>query len=245
MDRIEALEEYCDIDSVENRGLTPDQWRLADFDNAINAESALDAKDAMGWLEKALYCFQQVNDAELVSTARCHLSSVRFRLELEMIPLSDSRREKSDPELELRAAQVMDHLLSESLVEAEARVLGETVLPFVSDYSQEQLKSRLLAQLAEETGSFCLPCHCEITRRESYIIASVGARLRHLHFCYLIRNTLSLRVQHPVLTVVSHQYFRKTVSSLANNYSRRREKRYAVAACFGNKRFVHTARVMN
>ena len=133
-----ALGTRCSLNDVEKMQQTPDDWRSAGFDNAIMAEADLDA--AAGWMEKAIYCFQQAEDIELASKARVYKSSVQCRASL-------LRKNRSDEEeVESDVAQLVKSLLVEHLV-GEAVLLCRAALPFLPPYSQEQVTEQLLRRL--------------------------------------------------------------------------------------------------
>jgi hypothetical protein len=124
-------------------GQTPDELRVAGFDNAIMAETCGDAVEAQGWLDKALYCFQQVGDTALAAKARAHRSSLYYRASL--LESTDASSRNVD-NLEMDAARIVKSLLLENLL-IECRLLCENVMPLLSDLSQQQLQSRILVKL--------------------------------------------------------------------------------------------------
>ena len=76
----EALAVKSSVDNVEKMVRTPDEWRSAGLDNAVMAEASEDLSESESWLEKAIYCFEQVGDTALAIKARTHRSGVWFRL---------------------------------------------------------------------------------------------------------------------------------------------------------------------
>jgi hypothetical protein len=142
-DSREALAVRSSVDSVERMTRTPDEWRSAGVDNAIMAESADDGAEAESWLDKALFCFQQVADVELARKARAHRASARLRSKLSSYAFGEAC-----DDLEMEASHVAEGLLSENLL-LETRQLLHAVLPYLSEYSNEQLQQRLLSRLPE------------------------------------------------------------------------------------------------
>jgi hypothetical protein len=139
----QSLATRINLEDVENIGQTPDELRVAGFDNAIMAETCGDAVKAQGWLDKALYCFQQVGDTALAAKARAHRSSVYYRATL--LESSDASSRNVD-DLEMDAARIVKSLMSENLL-IECRLLCESIMPLLPDLSQQQLQSRILVKL--------------------------------------------------------------------------------------------------
>jgi hypothetical protein len=79
--RKDALAIKNSIVKVENMLRAPDEWRSAGLNNAVIAESSDDLEESEKWLERAIYCFEQVGikgDTALASRALVHRSSIRF-----------------------------------------------------------------------------------------------------------------------------------------------------------------------
>ena len=119
---------------------SPDEWSSAGLDNAVMAESlSEDPKEALGWLEKAIYCFGRAGTVvdDLSRRARMHRLSCQFRLSL--LEKSQEYDINSLPyDLEVMAAQRMKQLLEEGLF-IELHHLYEELVPLLSEYTQEQL----------------------------------------------------------------------------------------------------------
>jgi hypothetical protein len=128
--RKEALAIKSSIDSVEKMVRTPDEWRSAGLDNAAMADTCDDLEKAEGWLEKAVYCFEQVADTALVSRARVHRSSLQFRVTLgETIRSNGVTVNVSKTEVDV--ALLTEKLLSERLF-LEAKELCSMILPLLA-----------------------------------------------------------------------------------------------------------------
>ena len=79
----ESLAVLQTVRNVEQMSRTPDEWRSAGLDNADATESSPDETEtAVGFLDKAVYCFERVIDNELAKKARVHRAAVTFRLNL-------------------------------------------------------------------------------------------------------------------------------------------------------------------
>lgn len=143
--RMKALATRSAVDDVEKMRQTPDDWRSTGFDNAIMAESGDDLDAAKGWMEKALYCFQQANDSELASKARLYRASLRFRSLLYQNETNVDALDLSD--LEPEAARLVKHLLKEQLIN-EAVAVCEAAIPFLEPYSQKKVRDLLIGKLS-------------------------------------------------------------------------------------------------
>ena len=129
----EALAVKSSADNVEKMVRTPDEWRSAGLDNAVMAEASEDLSESESWLEKAIYCFEQVGDTALASKARTHRSGVWFRLNREGIAGSDN--EIMDvTQIESDAALLTEELLSERLVLVAREVCGSILSLFSANY---------------------------------------------------------------------------------------------------------------
>jgi len=64
MERVPKLFVFLQrVDNMEKMTRALDDWRSAGLDNAIMVESVSEPDDASErWLEKAIYCFEQVGD---------------------------------------------------------------------------------------------------------------------------------------------------------------------------------------
>jgi len=94
------------------------------------------------WLERAIYCFEQVNDIALASKARTHRSSIRFRLAL----LQGEEDDCDVVQAEVEAALLTEKLLAEQLF-LEAREVCCAILPLLGLETQEKLQRHLIALL--------------------------------------------------------------------------------------------------
>jgi hypothetical protein len=139
----EALAVKNSVETVEKMVRTPDEWRSAGLDNAVMAESAHELSEMETWLDRALYCFEQVGDSELASRARTHRASIRFRLALARSGSSD---EMDAAQTELDAALLVEQLLSERLY-LEAKEVCTAILPLLAERAQENLQSHLISRL--------------------------------------------------------------------------------------------------
>jgi hypothetical protein len=143
----EVLAVKSSVENVEKMVRTPDEWRSAGLDNAVMAESSEDLSVSEGWLEKAIYCFEQVGDTVLASKARTHKLSIQFRLNLESIAVSGN--ETIDlysyaAQTELDAALLTEELLAEQLL-FEAKEVCCSILPFLSVNYREMLQDGLIS----------------------------------------------------------------------------------------------------
>jgi hypothetical protein len=121
---------------------TPDEWRSAGLDNAVMAEASEDLSASESWLEKAIYCFEQIGDTALASKARTHRLGVQFRLNLEETAGSDS--EVVDvTRMELDAALLTEELLAEQLV-LEARMVCRSILSLFSVNYRDMLEEEFV-----------------------------------------------------------------------------------------------------
>jgi len=123
---------------------TPDEWRSAGLDNAVMAESASEPDAAERWLEKAIYCFEQVGDTTLARKARTHRSSTRFRSEIQAVRSSGN---VDAQKVEFDAALVVERLLSEQLL-LEVKQVCHDVAPLLLESSQKLFQERLVSKLS-------------------------------------------------------------------------------------------------
>jgi hypothetical protein len=143
----EALAVKSSVENVDKMVRTPDEWRSAGLDNAVMAVSSEELSDSESWLEKAIYCFEQVGDAVLASKARTHKLSIRFRLNLEGMAGGDNETENV-AQTELDAALLIEKLLAEGLL-FEAREVCCSILPFLSVNTQNMLQEELISRLPD------------------------------------------------------------------------------------------------
>jgi hypothetical protein len=140
----DALAVKQDVQDVKKMVRTPDEWRSNGVDFAMVAEGMHDdLEDAQRWLDKAIYCFGQVDDTELARKARTNRASMQFREELEGLlgnPDLDSAK------MELDAAEMLERLLAEHLA-LEARKVLDMLLPLLDESSSAILRQKLLARL--------------------------------------------------------------------------------------------------
>jgi hypothetical protein len=112
------------------------------LDNAVMAESTDDPDETMKWLDKAAYCFEQIDDAALLKKARMHRLSACFRATFE------KREGDGTDKVEIEAANTVEGLLVERLPFEAKRVCSD-VLPLMSDESQRLLDERLLSRMSQ------------------------------------------------------------------------------------------------
>jgi len=143
--RTSALGTRCSVSDVETMQQTPDELRSMGFDNAIMAEVGDDLDAAEGWMEKAIYYFQQAEDIELASKARVYKLSVQYR---SLLQNANPEKDTLDhSEVESKVAQLVKSLLIEHFV-AEAVLLCRASLAFLPPYSQKQVAEQILRRLA-------------------------------------------------------------------------------------------------
>jgi hypothetical protein len=136
-----------DVNHVEKMVRTPDEWRSMGLDNAVMAESIDDPGEAMQWLDKAVYCFGQIDDTALLKKARMHRLSASFRAKLEK--RRDNGGDGDDTnQIEIEAAKTVQGVLTERLF-VEARRLCSDILPLLSEESQRLLEERLLSRISQ------------------------------------------------------------------------------------------------
>ena len=129
------------VSDVEKMVRTPDECRSMGLDNAIMAESTDDPDETMKWLDKAVYCFQQIDDAALLKKARVHRLSANFRAKLQ------KHEGDGTDQIEIEAANTVEGLLLERLP-LEAKRVCSDVLPLMSDESQRLLEERVLSRIS-------------------------------------------------------------------------------------------------
>jgi len=133
------------VDKVEKMTMTPDEWALTGFENAVVAEESTDDLAKMlTFLEKAKYCFDQIGEKEFSGKVEAHKASIRFRLSIE----NNAVQDEVEDDVEMRAARLMENLLSEMLL-LEARHLWEAVAPLLPAYAKEYLQRHLVPLLPE------------------------------------------------------------------------------------------------
>jgi hypothetical protein len=117
------------------------------LDNAVMAESTDDPGEAMQWLDKAVFCFGQIDDAALLKKARMHRLSASFRAKLEKCRDSDSGVGDDIDQIEIEAAKIVGGILAEHLL-VEARRLCSDMHPLSSKDSQRLLEERLISKMS-------------------------------------------------------------------------------------------------
>jgi hypothetical protein len=141
--QMEALAVVHTVDNVEKMTRTPDEWQSAGLDNAMMAEVSDSPDGAVLYLEKAIYCFEQIGDKSLAKKARSHRQSARFRCDMEALARTETIDSHS---IELQVASVVEKLLSERLY-AEVQQVCEIVSPYLAESTQSFLKDRLVSKL--------------------------------------------------------------------------------------------------
>jgi len=140
INRRETLAVSSNRENIEITEKLPDEWRSDGLDAGAAAESAEDLQQADAFLDRAIYSFQQMEDAELLRKAQVFRASLRFRFKLEDLT---SAKDVDEGQLEVDAANIVKGLLSDSF-QVEARHLCESVLGRLNSYTRGRLQNELL-----------------------------------------------------------------------------------------------------
>jgi hypothetical protein len=141
----QALAVKQNVDNVEKMVRTPDEWRSMGLDNAIMAESTDDPDETTKWLDRAVYCFVQIDDVALLGKARMHRLSACFRAKLEKLR-HDGMADGTD-QVEVDTANIVEGLITERLLLEIKRVCSD-IRPFLSEDSRRLLEERLISRMS-------------------------------------------------------------------------------------------------
>jgi len=79
----EALATLNNVNDLESMAMTNDEFCVVGIDNAELAESSeIEFQNALNYLDRAIYCFQEAQSSELVTKAQAHCQSVQLRKQL-------------------------------------------------------------------------------------------------------------------------------------------------------------------
>mmetsp|Transcript_29648 Transcript_29648/g.81504 ORF Transcript_29648/g.81504 Transcript_29648/m.81504 type:complete len:2695 (-) Transcript_29648:60-8144(-) len=144
------------VDDVEAMSRTSDEWIVAGLDNAIMAEQEdIDPKEAMDWMNKALYCFDKSGDKSWGSKARCMSKTTTLLHNLQQLKQklrdnsNDDAQEEARREVELHASEQIKHLLEERLI-LEAKKVIDAISPLLSDFTRDRLERGLVSMLPSD-----------------------------------------------------------------------------------------------
>ena len=132
------------IEDVESMSMTADEFVGEGINNAELSESAEDLDEAERYLERAVWCFEQADNADLAAKARIQHSSVLFRRDLHL-----SRNEigmNNQAIFEMKAANMMGSLCREGLY-AEAVNIFYAVKPYMSEYACAKLEREVVSEI--------------------------------------------------------------------------------------------------
>ena len=151
-----ALATRQNVDDIELMALTQDEWVASGMENAELAESleASDRDEALSLLDKALFCFEQGKESTLARKVRTHRKSLCLQRDLQGSGLSSSAVIDDNETVELRAADIVEELLSENLLLETRRLLDRSVLPRLSPFIQERLEQDVVSKLRQHTERF-------------------------------------------------------------------------------------------
>ena len=132
------------IDDVEAMSMTADEFVGDGINNAELSESAEDLDEAERYLERALWCFEQADNADLAAKARIQHSSVLFRRELQTS--RDEIGVNNHAIIEMRAAKMMGSLCREGFF-FEAINMFYSIRPYLSVHACEQLERGIISEI--------------------------------------------------------------------------------------------------
>ena len=133
------------IDDIETMTMTADEFVGEGINNAELSESVEDLEEAARYLERAVWCFEQAENADLAAKARIHQSSVLFRLEL-YLSSDEISVNNNHAVTEMKAAKMMESLSREGLF-FEVLNTFYSIKPYLSEYVCEQLERRIVSEI--------------------------------------------------------------------------------------------------
>jgi hypothetical protein len=125
---------------------TPDEWRTTGVDYATIADSSESASVAVEWLDRAMHCFKEVKDAELIRKAIVNKKSAmltRVTLDnLDLAPAIDYDME----DLEKKASQLVYSCLEEDIAR-EATKICMALVPHLSEFKQAKIEREVIEEI--------------------------------------------------------------------------------------------------
>jgi len=147
----DAFATLNNVKDLESMTMTNDEFCVVGVDNAELADSSeIEMDQALGYLERAIYCFQEAQNSDLVTKAQAQCQSVKFREKLMDIGSSATRHDMETFERE--CAQVIDVLLEENLLLECINLLG-SITPLLSQYRQRKLEECMTSQIRQALSS--------------------------------------------------------------------------------------------
>ena len=132
------------IDDIEAMSMTADEFVGEGINNAELCESAEDLEEAERYLERAVWCFEQADNADLAAKARIQQSSVLFRRDLQLS--KDEIGINNHAVIEMKAANMIGSLCREGLF-IEVLNIYYAVKPYLSEYACEQLEREVVSDV--------------------------------------------------------------------------------------------------
>jgi len=141
----ESLATINNVRELESMTMSNDEFCVVGIDNAELAESSdIKLHQARSYLDRAIYCFHEAQNSELVAKAQVQVQSVQLREKLIRI---DSPIAKDAMEMiEREATQVLKSLLRENLL-MECMNLLSLIAPILSSYTQQKLDDCITSRI--------------------------------------------------------------------------------------------------
>jgi len=141
----QALATINNVTDLESMAMTNDEFCVVGIDNAESAEcSEVQFQNARNYLDRAIYCFQEAQNSELVAKAQAHCQSVQFRDQLVQVGSSETTHDRES--IERKAAHTLELLLKENLL-TECMLLLGAITPFMSAYTQQKLEESIASRI--------------------------------------------------------------------------------------------------
>ena len=124
---------------------TPDEWRTTGVDYATIADSCESSSTAVEWLDRAIGCFKQVNETKLIRKAQTNKDSVKLRVILDELDLTQT----SDDDLvnhESHVSQLVYSCLEEGIT-PEARKICIALVPYLSEFMQAKIEREVIEKI--------------------------------------------------------------------------------------------------
>lgn len=138
--RSEALATVNNVMDIESMTMTNDEFTVVGVDNAQLAESPeIEFQQALDYLDRAIYCFQEAQSSELEAKAKAHCQSIRLRSKL---AAGNNKQEFNERE----CSEVFKLLLDQSLLQ-ESINLFSAITPYMTPYKQQKMEESLASRI--------------------------------------------------------------------------------------------------
>ena len=141
----EALATINDVNDIDAMSMSCDEFCIVGIDNAELAETSVDTSLAasLTYLDRAIYCFERAQKAELVRKAHVHSTSLRLR---DRLTNAEHASPYDTESIEKEASQTVFLLLKEHLF-AESSNLLHAITPIVPPYTKQKLEESIASSI--------------------------------------------------------------------------------------------------